>query len=116
MKCIFKVNDQLSFEIQSDDEKEVFKELAHIQDIFTHTKDPDGNPAVFSVRVATDAKGKKYDYFEMVSTKNRFVKMAFGTLDDGTARLFPKRFDDDKIKEGNLERIDGSWYWTKFKG
>lgn len=116
MKAIFKVNEQLSFEINNEDEKEVFKELAHISEIFTHTKDPDGNPAVFSVRVATDAKGKKYDYYEMISTKNRRVKMAFGTLDDGTGRLFPKHIDDDKLKEANLERVNNDWYWTKFVG
>lgn len=110
MKAVYKVNENLSFEVDAETDVDMFRQLAHLQEIFSHTTDPDGNPALFSVRTVEDN-----EYFEMVSSVNRRIKLQFGQNKKGGG-LFPKRIDDDKLKENNLERVKGSWLWTRWAG
>lgn len=110
MKAVYKVDENLSFEIEAESDVEMFRQLAHLQEVYSHTKDPDGNPAIFNVRTVDEN-----DYHEMVSSANRRVKLQFGQNKKGGG-LFPKRVDDEKLKENKLERVKGSWLWTRYVG
>jgi hypothetical protein len=124
MKLVYTTADgRMSVEIQGTSDKELFRQLAHFQEVFEDTpsgkvegKEFAGGDVVYRVRRSkyTDEKGKEKEaeYFEKVvmSGPLKWYKKAYGVLDDGSDNLFPKRHvDDDNSVAGN----NG---WHKYKG
>lgn len=104
MKLKYKVNDKLEFELDGSGQKEIFKELAIIQEIFGESncglcgKDH----LKFIVR---SVEGN--DYYEM-RCSDCGATLAFGQHKKG-GTLFPKRRDDN-----NAWLPNKGWYkWNK---
>lgn len=102
MKILYKVNDKLTFELEGEGQKEIFKELATIQEIFSEEKC--GLCSSENIRfVVRNVDGN--DYYELRCIDCGAV-LAFGQHKKG-GTLFPKRKDDD----GNYMPNKG---WHKF--
>jgi hypothetical protein len=116
MKLIYTTKDgRMSVELEGANDKELFRQLAHFQEVFEDTpsasidgKATVGGDVAYRVRRAkyTDEKGKEKEaeYFEKLVTSGPLMwyKKSFGVLDDGSDNLFPKRPDDsDSIIKGN---------------
>lgn len=90
MKILYKVNDKLTFELEGEGQKEIFKELATIQEIFSEEKC--GLCGSENIRfVVRNVEGN--DYYELRCIDCGAV-LAFGQHKKG-GTLFPKRKDDD---------------------
>ena len=96
MKVNYKVNDNLTFEIEGEGEKEIFRELASIQEIFgEHKCGMCGSTNLrFVSRVVDDN-----EYFEL-RCKDCGAILAFGQHKKG-GTLFPKRKDKDGVRLPN---------------
>ena len=102
MKIFYKVNDKLTFELEAEGQKEIFKELATIQEIFSEEKcGVCGSTNIKFVVRSVDGN----DYYELRCNDCGAV-LAFGQHKKG-GTLFPKRKDDD----GNYMQNKG---WHKF--
>lgn len=116
MKLVYTTKDgRMSVEFEGANDKDLFRQLSHFQEIFEDTpsasvdgKSVSGGDVVYRVRKAkyTDEKGKEKEaeYFEkmVVSGPLTWYKKSFGVLDDGSDNLFPKRPEDsDSIVKGN---------------
>jgi hypothetical protein len=102
MKIFYKVNDKLTFELEGEGQKEIFKELSTIQEIFSEEKC--GLCGSTNIRfVVRNVDGN--DYYELRCLDCGAV-LAFGQHKKG-GTLFPKRKDDD----GNYMPNKG---WHKF--
>jgi hypothetical protein len=100
MKVNYKANDKLEFELEGSGQKEIFKELALIQEIFSETKC--GLCGSTNIRfIVRNVDGN--DYYELKCNDCGAV-LAFGQHKKG-GTLFPKRKDDD----GNYLPNKG-WY------
>jgi hypothetical protein len=109
MKLTYTTADErLTVEIEGNSDKELFRKLAHFQEIFEDTPAArvdgeylNGGDVRYRVRKAkyTDEKGKEKEaeYFEKVVTSGPLLwyKKNYGVLDDGSENLFPKRSLDD---------------------
>lgn len=104
MKLKYKVSDRLEFEVDGTGQKEVFKELATIQEIFGEEKcGVCGKDSIrFVVRNIDDN-----DYYELRCSDCGSV-LAFGQHKKG-GTLFPKRKDDD----GKYLPNKGWYKWNK---
>lgn len=92
MKILYRANEKLSFELEASGQKEVFKELATIQEIFSEENCGlcGSNSIKFVVRNVDNN-----DYYELRCTENKCgAVLAFGQHKKG-GTLFPKRKDDD---------------------
>lgn len=92
MKLKYKVSDRLEFELEASGQKEVFKELALIQEIFGEEKCGlcDNDHIRFMVR---SVEGN--DYYELRCNDTRCgAILSFGQHKKG-GTLFPKRKDDN---------------------
>lgn len=121
MKLNYTTKDgRMTVELEGSSDKELFRKLAHFQEIFEDTpsgkvgdKVVQGGDVSYRVRKAkyTDEKGKEKEaeYFEkmVVSGDLMWYKKSFGVLDDGTDNLFPKRPSDE---DSNLERGFNGWH------
>ena len=105
MKLKYKIADKLEFELEGSGQKEIFKELAVIQEIFGETKcGMCGSENIrFVVRNVDDN-----DYYELRCDCGGIL--SFGQHKKG-GTLFPKRKDD----EGNYLPNKGWHKWTKEK-
>ncbi|NBX98110.1 hypothetical protein EB118_22125 [bacterium] len=102
MKILYKVNDKLTFELEGEGQKEIFKELSTIQEIFS--EEQCGLCGSTNIRfVVRNVDGN--DYYELRCLDCGAV-LAFGQHKKG-GTLFPKRKDDD----GNYMPNKG---WHKF--
>lgn len=102
MKILYKVNDKLTFELEGEGQKEIFKELATIQEIFSEEKC--GLCGSQNIKfVVRNVDGN--DYYELRCLDCGAI-LAFGQHKKG-GTLFPKRKDDD----GNYMPNRG---WHKF--
>ena len=106
MKITYKLNDKLSIEVDEEGQKEIFKELASVQEIFgeeecglCHKKD-----LRFVVR---SVEGN--DYFEMRCNDCGAI-LSYGQHKKG-GTLFPKRKDE----QNNYLPNKGWHKWTKDK-
>jgi hypothetical protein len=90
MKVTYKANEKLQFELEGSGQKEVFKELALIQEIFSEDKCGMCNKdnIKFIVRNV-----ESNDYYELRCADCGSV-LAFGQHKKG-GTLFPKRKDED---------------------
>ena len=103
MKVKYKVGDKLEFELEGSGQKEIFKELALIQEIFAEEKcELCGNNLRFIVR---SVEGN--DYYELRCSDCGAI-LSFGQHKKG-GTLFPKRKDD----EGNYLPNRGWHKWNK---
>lgn len=90
MKVKYKVSDKLEFELEGSGQKEVFKELALIQEIFGEEKC--GLCGSSNIRfIVRTVEGN--DYYEL-RCADCGALLAFGQHKKG-GTLFPKRKDDD---------------------
>lgn len=106
MKLKYKVSDKLEFELEASGQKEVFKELALIQEIFGEEKCGlcDNSQIKFMVR---SVEGN--DYYEL-RCGNCGGILSFGQHKKG-GTLFPKRKDDN-----NNYLPNKGWHkWVKDK-
>ena len=96
-------NNRIQVEFEAPNEKEVFKVLNRIQEVFDESKcgNCGENDLMFCVRNVDDN-----DYFELKCRKC-FHKLAFGQHKKGNT-LFPKRFDD----EGKFVGKNGWFKWV----
>lgn len=103
MKVIYKASEKLSFELEGSGQKEVFKELALIQEIFAEEKCGlcKSTNLKFVVR---SVEGN--DYYE-IRCVDCGALLSFGQHKKG-GTLFPKRKDDD----GNRLPNNG---WHKYQ-
>jgi len=92
MKVVYKASDKLQFELEGSGQKEVFKELATIQEIFSEEKcGVCGCTNIKFVVRNVDAN----DYYELRCTDSKCgAVLSFGQHKKG-GTLFPKRKDDD---------------------
>jgi len=92
MKVLYKANDRLSFELEADGQKEIFKELATIQEIFAEECcGLCGNHNIKFVVRNVDSN----DYYELKCLDSKCsATLAFGQHKKG-GTLFPKRKDDE---------------------
>lgn len=106
MKASYKANDKLQFEVQGEGQKEIFKELAAIQEIFGETKcGVCGSENIkFVVRAVDDN-----EYYELRCMDCGAV-LAFGQHKKG-GTLFPKRKDE----KGEYMPNKGWYKWTSAK-
>ena len=90
MKALYNVNNRLQFEVEGSGQKELFKELATIQEIFGEEKcGMCGNSSLkFLVR---NVEGN--DYYELRCNECTAL-LSFGQHKKG-GTLFPKRKDDN---------------------
>jgi hypothetical protein len=104
MKLRYKVGDKLEFEVEGAGQKEVFKELASIQEIFG--EESCGMCKSTNLRfIVRNVEGN--DYFEIRCADCGAI-LAFGQHKKG-GTLFPKRKDD----EGNYLSNRGWHKWNK---
>jgi hypothetical protein len=90
MKLNYKVSDKLSFELEGDGQKEIFKELSAIQEIFG--EESCGLCKSHNLRyVVRNVEGN--DYYELRCVDCGAI-LAFGQHKKG-GTLFPRRKDDD---------------------
>ena len=89
MKASYKLSDKLQFEVEGEGQKEIFKEIASIQEIFGETKcGMCGYENIkFVVRVVEDN-----EYYEL-RCMDCGATLAFGQHKKG-GTLFPKRKDE----------------------
>lgn len=106
MKVIYKANDKLQFELEASGQKEIFKELALIQEIFSETKcGICGSTNIKFVVRSIDGN----DYYELRCIDCGAI-LSFGQHKKG-GTLFPKRKDDNNNYLPNY-----GWHkWTKDK-
>lgn len=96
MKAHYKVSDRLSFEIEADDQKEIFRQLAIVDNVFGEnvcpvTKDgKNSNNIIFIVR----QDKQNNEYFEKQCTDPPYARLKFGQH-RGKDTLFPRRKKDD---------------------
>lgn len=104
MKVIYKPNDKLQFELEGSGQKEIFKELAIIQEVFSEEKCGLCGSTNFRF-VVRNVDGN--DYYELRCQDCGGI-LAFGQHKKG-GTLFPKRKDD------NNNWLDhGGWHkWQK---
>lgn len=104
MKLKYKVSDRLEFELEASGQKEVFKELAIIQEIFGEERcgSCDKDSLKFVVRNVDDN-----DYFELRCNDCKSI-LSFGQHKKG-GTLFPKRKDEN----GNYLPNNGWHKWNK---
>lgn len=104
MKLKYKVNDKLEFELEAEGQKQVFKELATIQEIFGESQCGccKSGDVKFVVRNVDDN-----DYYELRCTKCGAV-LSYGQHKKG-GTLFPKRKDEN----GNYLDNNGWYKYTK---
>lgn len=102
MKARYKANDKLEFELEGAGQKELFKELATIQEIFGEEKCGHcGKPNIrYLVRNVEDN-----NYYEL-KCQDCGAVLSFGQHKKG-GTLFPKRKDD----EGNYIPNKGWYKW-----
>ena len=100
MKVTYKANDKLQFELEGSGQKEVFKELSLIQEIFSEDKCGACGKNNFKFVVRNVDSN---DYYELRCNECSAV-LSFGQHKKG-GTLFPKRKDD----EGNYLPNKG-WY------
>ena len=106
MKVIYNINNKLAFELEGAGQKEIFKELALIQEIFGEEKC--GLCGKDNIRfVVRNVDGN--DYYELRCNDCGAI-LGFGQHKKG-GTLFPKRKDD----EGNYLANKGWHKWTKEK-
>jgi hypothetical protein len=107
MKVTYTANDKLSFELEAAGQKEIFKELALIQEIFSEDKCGlcKSTNLKFIVR---NVEGN--DYYELRCVDCGAV-LSFGQHKKG-GTLFPKRKDD----ENNWLPNNGWHKWQKNQG
>ena len=106
MKVTYRATDKLVFELEGSGQKEIFKELALIQEIFSEEK--------FGLCGSTNLKFivrnvDNNDYFELRCNDCGAI-LAFGQHKKG-GTLFPKRKDDN----ANYLPNKGWHKWTKDK-
>lgn len=90
MKLIYRANEKLQFEIEAEGQKEIFKELALIQEIFS--EDKCGLCGKSNLKfVVRNVDGN--DYYEL-RCQDCGAILAFGQHKKG-GTLFPKRKDDN---------------------
>jgi hypothetical protein len=106
MKVIYTANDKLQFELEASGQKEIFKELALIQEIFSEAKC--GICSSTNIKfVVRNVDGN--DYYELRCMDCGAI-LAFGQHKKG-GTLFPKRKDDS----GNYLPHHGWHKWSKEK-
>jgi hypothetical protein len=108
MKVNYKANNKLQFEIEAEGQKEVFKELASVQEIFGEEQCGvcKGADLKFVVRNV-----ESNDYYEMrCGSQGCGATLAFGQHKKG-GTLFPKRKDD----QNNWLPNKGWHKWQKEK-
>lgn len=106
MKLKYKVSDKLEFELEGAGQKEVFKELATIQEIFGEEKCGLCGSTNFKF-VVRNVDGNDYYELRCSDTKCKAI-LAFGQHKKG-GTLFPKRKDDN----GNYLPNNGWHKWKK---
>lgn len=104
MKVLYKANDKLTFELEGSGQKEVFKELAVIQEIFSEEKCGLCSSANLKF-VVRNIEGN--DYYELRCGDCGGI-LAFGQHKKG-GTLFPKRKDDN----GTILPNKGWHKWSK---
>lgn len=121
MKLTYTTSDgRLTVELEASNDKDMFRKLAHFQEIFEDSPSANilgqmqsGGNVSYRVRKASyvDEKGKQKEaeYFEKLVTSGplKWFKKNYGVLDDGSENLFPKRPSDD---EANIVRGENGWY------
>jgi hypothetical protein len=90
MKVTYKANDKLQFELEGSGQKEVFKELSLIQEIFSEDKCGACGKNNFKFVVRNVDSN---DYYELRCNECSAV-LSFGQHKKG-GTLFPKRKDDE---------------------
>lgn len=103
MKVVYKAGDKLQFELEGSGQKEVFKELATIQEIFSEDKCGQCNKNSIKY-IVRNVDGN--DYYELKCNDCGAV-LSFGQHKKG-GTLFPKRKDD----EGNYLPNKGWHKWV----
>ncbi len=82
---------KLSVEVEGDQQKEVFRQLATFQEVFEHSKC--GKCSAEDVRFVVRTVGDN-DFYEMHCPKCR-ARLSFGQHKGKDGTLFPKRKDDN---------------------
>lgn len=106
MKVVYTANDKLQFELEASGQKEIFKELALIQEIFSEAKCGMCNKTSIKF-VVRSVEGNDYHELRCVDCG---AILSFGQHKKG-GTLFPKRKDDSN----NYLPHNGWHKWVKDK-
>ena len=110
MKATYKVSEKLTFTIEGETQKDVFRQLSEIDEVFNNQTCPltsSGKPTNnvrFSVRTVDDN-----EFFEMRSLDPPFARKSFGQHKGTKGTLFPR----NKDKDGNWIDNNGWYVWKK---
>jgi len=101
-------NGRMTIEVEGDTHVALIQQLASFSEVFEEDTclKCKGDNLRWTIRKSKDGKGKVFDYHEL-RCKDCGAKLAFGVLDDGSFRLFPKRKDADG-------KIKGKYGWVKW--
>jgi hypothetical protein len=94
MKAHYKVSDRLSFEIEGDNQVEIFRQLALVDQVFSNTTCPitkNGKPSNNIIYVVR--KTKDGDYFEIQCKEEPYAKLSI-SQHRKSPTLYPKRKDN----------------------
>lgn len=95
MKAVYKVSDKVSFEIEGSNQKDIFEQLAKIDEVFGHSDCPitESGKSSSNIKfvVREDKDGNKY--YELRCKEKPYARMAFGQH-RSTKTLFPKRQEE----------------------
>ena len=112
MKVLYKTrNGRMEIEFDADTHVQLVQQISAFAEVFeedTCGKCKSDNIR-WTVRKTQNEQGKTFDYHEL-RCQACGAKLAFGVLDDGTYRLFPKRKDR---KTGALIGKDKAGKWTR---
>lgn len=128
-KILYKVNNNITIEIEGEKNSDVFSELARTQEIFSEPSCGVCNGEYkFVLRTAKDKKNKEFTYYELLCTNlNCRAKFFYGVGGDNVD-LFPKRKWDSLSEEQQKNREEDQEYaekhygylphrgWYKYKG
>ena len=103
MKVIYKANDTLTFEIDGTDQKDTFKQLGSLQEVFGEKCCGNCNSTNIKFQVRNV---QKYTYYEMVCLNCR-AKLQYGCHQEQDT-IFPKR----KLDDGTYSKTKG---WEVYK-
>ena len=112
MKANYKVSDKLIFTVEGETQKDIFRQLSEIDEVFSNQTCPlskGGDPSDnvrFSVRKVEDN-----EFFEMRCLDPPFARKSFGQHKGSKGTLFPR----NKDKEGNWIDHNGWYVWDKNK-
>ena len=112
MKARIKANDNLWFDVEAEQEDELFKQIARVQEIFQHNGC--GACGSFNIKFVCRLDSSDNDWLEITCQDCR-AKLIFGRTKKG-GLIFPKIKWDQLSEKQQEQRINEKSYADKHRG